>query len=141
MEVQVGPPLVLARPLRHRSPDRPPARATPLRHARLPTGYLWLGVGGVLWRRYGAVVAGPAHDAELHALFLGFVFSMIFGHAPVIFPGVLGVATAARWGGLLNATAIGLFLLVTIASAALAHTRRAQAAAPTQLEQPAGAGR
>jgi hypothetical protein len=108
--------------------------------ALLP-GYLWLGVGGVLWLRYGAVVAGPAHDAELHALFLGFVFSMIFGHAPVIFPGVLGVATAARWGGLLNATAIGLFLLVTIASAALAHTRRAQAAAPTQLEQPAGAGR
>jgi len=112
-------------------------------------GYVWLGVGGVLWLRYGAALAGPAHDAELHAIFLGFVFSMIFGHAPVIFPGVLGFAipfrrafyahlallhaglalriggdlggdyALARRGGLLNATAIALFLAATIASAAL----------------------
>lgn len=60
--------------------------------ALLP-GYVWLGVGGILWRRHGAVLAGPAHDAELHAIFLGIVFSMIFGHAPVIFPGVLGIAS------------------------------------------------
>jgi hypothetical protein len=58
----------------------------------LLAGYVWLAVGGVLWARDGAAVAGPAHDAELHAIFLGFVFSMIFGHAPVIFPGVLGLA-------------------------------------------------
>ena len=58
--------------------------------ALLP-GYAWLGVGGVLWLRHGAVLAGPAHDAELHAIFLGFVFSMIFGHAPIIFPAVLNL--------------------------------------------------
>jgi hypothetical protein len=121
--------------------------------ALLP-GYVWLAVGGVLWLRDGAALAGFTHDAALHALFVGFVFSMIFGHAPVIFPGVLGVAipfrrffylhlallhaglamrvggdlagnfTAARWGGLLNASAIGLFLVATIASAALARTTR-----------------
>lgn len=121
--------------------------------ALLP-GYIWLGVGGVLWLRYGAAVAGPAHDAELHAIFLGFVFSMIFGHAPVIFPGVLGIAIPfrrafyahlallhaglvlriagdlggdfqlAQCGGLLNATAIALFLLATVASAVLQQTRR-----------------
>jgi len=118
--------------------------------ALLP-GYAWLGVGGILWLRHGAVLAGPAHDAELHAIFLGFVFSMIFGHAPVIFPGVLGIAIPfrrgfyahlallhaglalriagdlagnprlARWGGMLNATAIALFLLATIATAAYAR--------------------
>lgn len=122
--------------------------------ALLP-GYVWLGVGGVLWLRDGAVLAGFTHDAELHAIFLGFVFSMIFGHAPVIFPGVLGLRLpfrrpfylhllllhaglavrvggdlagsfeTARWGGLLDAAAIGLFLFATVASAALARPARA----------------
>jgi len=32
------------------------------------------------------------YDAALHAVFVGFVFSMVFGHAPVIFPAVLRVA-------------------------------------------------
>lgn len=33
-----------------------------------------------------------AYDAILHTFFLGFVFSMIFAHGPVILPGVLGIA-------------------------------------------------
>jgi hypothetical protein len=33
-----------------------------------------------------------AYDAALHALLLGFVFAMVFGHAPIIFPAVLRVA-------------------------------------------------
>jgi hypothetical protein len=33
---------------------------------------------------------GPVYDAILHAVFLGFVFSMVFGHAPIIFPAVTG---------------------------------------------------
>ena len=32
-----------------------------------------------------------AYDAALHAVFVGFVFSMVFGHAPVIVPAVLRV--------------------------------------------------
>src|SRR5262249_30675669 len=77
---------------------------------------------------------------------LGFVFSMIFGHAPVIFPAVLVVqprfrptfyshvvllhlalllrvgadlakwTTGRRWGGILGALAIGLFLANTVVS-------------------------
>lgn len=35
-------------------------------------------------------MAGSIYDALLHTIFLGFVFSMIFGHAPVIVPAVLG---------------------------------------------------
>ena len=34
--------------------------------------------------------SGQAYDAMLHAVFLGFVISMIFAHAPVIVPAVLG---------------------------------------------------
>ncbi|HSM57039.1 MAG TPA: hypothetical protein VK879_12880 [Candidatus Sulfomarinibacteraceae bacterium] len=113
--------------------------------ACLLPGYIWLGFGGLLWLYYGGqFLAGPAYDAMLHTIFLGFVFSMIFGHAPVIIPAVLRVRVPYRpvyyvhlallhlslvlrvagdltvtqgmrqWGGLLNEAAIILFLLVTV---------------------------
>ncbi len=111
----------------------------------LLSGHLWLGIGGVLWLLFGNVfAAGPYYDAMLHAIFLGFVFSMIFGHAPIILPSVLGVGLpfrrafychwallhaslairvgsdlalwlpGQRWGGLGNALAIVLFLANTV---------------------------
>ncbi len=71
----------------------------------LLTGYFWLGVGGILTVIYAGILPilqghawlrtalrpGLAYDAILHAVFLGFVFGMIFGHAPIIFPAVLSV--------------------------------------------------
>lgn len=33
-----------------------------------------------------------AYDAVVHTYFLGFVFSMIFAHGPIIMPGVLGIS-------------------------------------------------
>jgi hypothetical protein len=51
----------------------------------LLSGYAWLALGGVL------LAAAYAYDAALHAIFVGFVFSMVFGHAPVILPAVLRV--------------------------------------------------
>jgi len=113
----------------------------------LLSGYLWLGVGGLSWLVLGdRFVAGPVYDAMLHSILLGFVFSMVFGHAPLILPAVLGVAlpfrrafyghwallhlsllvrlgglvpwgAALRWGGLLNALAIVLFLGNTVRAA------------------------
>jgi hypothetical protein len=56
----------------------------------LLTGYVWLGVGGLIAAASGLATPGPVFDALLHAIFLGFVVSMIFGHAPIIFPAVLG---------------------------------------------------
>ena len=106
----------------------------------LLSGYLWLAVAGLLGVRFGELAAGPHYDAWLHAIFLGFVFAMIFGHAPIIFPAVLGVPMPFRsafyvhlavlhvslvlrvsgdlaawwpgrqWGGLLNVVAVLLFL-------------------------------
>ncbi|MBT7781566.1 MAG: hypothetical protein HN741_01445 [Anaerolineae bacterium] len=55
----------------------------------LMSGYIWLGVGGVIGLVYGATVAGPTYDAFLHTIFVGFTFSMIFGHAAIIFPAIL----------------------------------------------------
>lgn len=114
------------------------------------SGYVWLGIGGLLAVLFGGVAAGARYDALLHALFLGFVFAMIFGHAPIIFPAVLGLPVRFRptfyvplvllhltllvrvagdlvpwpagraWGGLLNALTVGLFLAST-AHAILSH--------------------
>lgn len=57
----------------------------------LLTGYGWLAAAGGLWVTVGHMGGGrPAYDAMLHAVFLGFVISMIFAHAPVIVPAVLG---------------------------------------------------
>jgi hypothetical protein len=114
------------------------ARVT-IRQDRLPryvaacllAGYFWLALGGAL------MALSTAYDAALHAIFVGFVFSMVFGHAPVIVPAVLRVrfpyhpvlygplallhaslavrifvsAPIGAWG---NAAAIALFILVAI---------------------------
>ncbi len=56
----------------------------------LLTGYAWLAVAGTAWLVTGSA-AGAAYDVRLHALFLGFVIAMVFGHAPVIVPAVLRV--------------------------------------------------
>lgn len=112
----------------------------------LALGFVWLGVGGALSLGFGAQAAGPRYDALLHAIFLGFVISMIFGHSPIIFPAILGVpinfqpafyiqlillhvSLALRvfadyanlfslrmWGGLLNEVAVLLFIGMTVYS-------------------------
>jgi hypothetical protein len=55
----------------------------------LLAGYGWLALAGLLWAGAGPTTNGPRYDATLHAVFLGFVLSMIFVHAPVILPAVL----------------------------------------------------
>ncbi len=57
----------------------------------LLVGYAWLAMAGTLQLRFSPLESGFHYDAVLHSFFLGFVFSMIFGHAPVIFPAVLNV--------------------------------------------------
>ncbi len=129
------------------------ARRT-LHHPGLPrfmavcllSGYFWLLVTATLLASTWPQSSGLLYDATLHAFFVGFVFSMIFGHAPVIFPAVLGLpvhyrpiaylplailhasvllrllgdlipwAPARPWGAAGNGLAIALFLLTTVAS-------------------------
>jgi len=56
----------------------------------LLAGYAWLAFGGGVAVAGGALAPGVVYDAALHAVFLGFVMSMVFAHAPVIFPAILG---------------------------------------------------
>ncbi|HYW58176.1 MAG TPA: hypothetical protein VE934_14570 [Polaromonas sp.] len=52
-------------------------------------GYAWLAVAGVAWA--GTAIGLPLRDAALHALGLGFIVSMMMGHAPVILPAIARV--------------------------------------------------
>ncbi len=47
-------------------------------------GYAWLAISGLAW--IATALGQPARDAALHALGLGFIFSMMLAHAPVILP-------------------------------------------------------
>jgi hypothetical protein len=94
-------------------------------------------------REINELPGGRGFGEGQHALFVGFVFSMIFGHAPIIVPAVVGVPIhyrpafyahlgllhvslivrmagdltfwlpARQWGGMLNALAIVLFFANT----------------------------
>jgi hypothetical protein len=56
----------------------------------LLAGYFWLAVAGGLLL-LGAPGNDPfVYDAAIHAITIGFVLSMIFGHAPIILPAVTG---------------------------------------------------
>lgn len=110
----------------------------------LLSGYFWLLFGGML-----LLVDPPlpfVRDAALHAVFVGFVLAMVFGHAPIIFPAVLRVAVPyhpifyaplvllhaglvlrvagdaagqfewTRWGAMVSAVALLAFILNTVAA-------------------------
>ena len=113
----------------------------------LLSGYVWLALGSaVILAARGLAPGTASYDAALHAIALGFVFSMVFGHAPIIFPAVLRVAVPyhptfyvplallhgslvlrlagdatgqfdwVRTGGLLNALALAAFIVGTLSA-------------------------
>lgn len=54
----------------------------------LLTGYVWLIItAGIFLIESNSMLV---YEAGLHSFFLGFVFSMIFAHAPIILPAVIG---------------------------------------------------
>lgn len=90
-------------------------------------GYVWLAVAGFAW---AATALGlPWRDAALHALGLGFIFSMIMGHGPVILPAIAGVKLKFGWPFYLPLAALHLTLAVRLGWGALESTLRAAGAA------------
>lgn len=57
----------------------------------LLSGYCWLLVAALIGLNTNTLIPGGSYDAFLHAVFIGFVFSMIFGHAVIIFPAILKI--------------------------------------------------
>jgi hypothetical protein len=62
----------------------------------------------------GAQYAGPYYDAVLHIIFVGFVISMIFGHAPIIFPAILQVQVTFQSAFYFHLVLLHLSLLVRV---------------------------
>ncbi len=117
-------------------------------------GYIWLAVGGALWFAFGASLGGFHYDAMLHAIFLGFVMSMVLAHELIVVPAVLrvsvpftrffyaplallhaslaarvagdlgGSVTVWQWGGTLNVIAVLLFATITVAAVRRGLARR-----------------
>jgi hypothetical protein len=78
-------------------------------------GYAWLAVGGLIGLAGGGMfAAGPTYDATLHAVFLGFVFSMVFGHAGIILPAVTRFVVPYRPVFYLHLGLLHLTLLVRL---------------------------
>lgn len=121
-------------------------------------GYAWLGAGGIVWSLCsleGGV--GAAYEVVVHALALGFAFSMILAHAPTIVPAIVhrrlpyhrmmwlpavllhgglvvrvaglasGLVRPWRLGGVLGVVAVLGFLAVSLGRAAQARAARAPA--------------
>ena len=104
----------------------------------------WLSCSGILMLSLGLPAAGPVYDAALHGVFVGFVLSLVFGHALIILPAVARTSLAfhallyvpllglhaglvARWsgdllglallrqaGGLLNALSLVMFPIAVL---------------------------
>lgn len=119
----------------------------------LLAGYVWLVVAGAIWLAVGEP-QGWMYDAVVHAVFLGFVMSMIMAHAPHILPAVLRITLPyrpflylpvvllhvalavrvagdaremldlVRWGGLGNLVALLLFVVLAVATAVLGPPAR-----------------
>jgi hypothetical protein len=112
----------------------------------LLSGYLWLAIGALAGLGGGLAPGHALHDTAMHAVALGFVFAMVFGHAAIIFPAVLKVkipyhpafyvplgllhaSLALRvaggfadlpglrtWGGLANALTLAVFIATMVVS-------------------------
>lgn len=113
----------------------------------LLSGYFWLAVSGFIGVYAGSSLIGTTlYDSFLHSFFLGFTFSMIFGHALIIIPAVLkikmsysprfyahllflhlslllriigglfSIISLTKAGGLLNALVLLLFIVNTVSS-------------------------
>jgi hypothetical protein len=54
-------------------------------------GHVWLAVAGLLLLCMPPAAMAFSFDAAVHAITIGFVLSMIFGHAPIILPAVAGI--------------------------------------------------
>ena len=78
----------------------------------------------------GTAYGSAAWDAGLHAVMLGFVFSMVFGHAPIIVPAVTRAAVPYHWSFYLPLALLhlSLVLIVGFRLAGMAEWRQAGAA-------------
>lgn len=58
--------------------------------ASMLAGYVWLALAGAVWSLWGLQgLNGAAYEIVIHCITVGFAFSMILAHAPVIIPAIV----------------------------------------------------
>jgi hypothetical protein len=77
-------------------------------------GNIWLLISGVLALSWGENLIAGRYDTVLHTFFLGFVISMIFGHAPVILPAVLRVTVEFKGRFYLHVAALHISIIIRV---------------------------
>jgi hypothetical protein len=130
------------------------------------TAYAWLAVSGAMLLAWG-LEPGLHYDAVVHAFFIGFVFSAIIAHEPIIAPAVTGLRFAytpvlylpllllngalvvrvaadlgewdevRRWSGMVQALTLCLFLVLSVASLALGRVSTPRHRPGQSLRRPA----
>lgn len=80
-------------------------------------GYIWLVVAGLSWVAFGHEDTGYSYDITIHTVFLGFVMSMIFAHAPIIVTSVLRVSLPYHPAMYVPVIALHLGLLTRVTGA------------------------
>jgi hypothetical protein len=130
------------------------------------TAYAWLAVSGAMLLAW-ALEPGLHYDAVVHAFFIGFVFTAIIAHEPIIAPAVTGLRFAytpvlylpllllngalvvrvaadfgewdevRRWSGMVQALTLCLFLVLSAASLALGRVTTPRHRPGQSLRRPA----
>jgi hypothetical protein len=130
------------------------------------TAYAWLAVSGAMLLAWG-LEPGLRYDAVVHAFFIGFVFTAIIAHEPIIAPAVTGLRFAytpvlylplvllngalvvrvaadlgewdevRRWSGMVQALTLCLFLVLSVASLAIGRVTTARKSPGQSLRRPA----
>ncbi|MEO8057249.1 MAG: hypothetical protein ABI671_02910 [Burkholderiales bacterium] len=90
-------------------------------------GYFWLALAGLAWA--ATALGFAARYAALHALGLGFIVSMIMGHAPVILPAVARIKLRFTPFFFVPLLALHLSLVLRLGLGAFEHSMRSAGAA------------
>ena len=86
----------------------------------LLSGYAWLLIGGLLITDF-LHLGVFQRDAAIHAIALGFIFAMVIGHAPIIFPAVVRLAIPFSAVFYVPLSLINLGVLLRLAAAAVSE--------------------
>jgi len=84
--------------------------------ACLLAGYFWLGLAGLLLLVAPAGMTAFSYDATVHTITIGFILSMIFGHAPIILPAVTGLRVRYTAAAYVPLVLLHLSVLLRIAA-------------------------
>ena len=79
-------------------------------------GYFWMALAGALLLVTPPGTVSFSYDAVVHAIAVGFILSMIFGHAPIILPAVTGVKVRYSAAAYLPLVILHLSVLLRVAA-------------------------